>query len=188
VPEKFLGSDLFKKEVNHPTSFEEHPLFNPKTVGDYPDLLGIFEKKRKAEKGEKNKVLKLFYEEVLVDREIGKGKTSVEKMVEINQQKDCGYAIICSHCHYRYQFEKSLENSCPQCSSNPSYYKTKQKGPYKKFGIFVDPKPVEVYFQEPKPFSPVGENLIKIYQEFNETKPPDDIMFATGQDGLINVA
>ena len=157
-----MGSDIFEKEENLPSTFEEHPLFNPKTMNDYPELLKLLEEKRKAEKKEKNKILKLFYDEVAVDREIGKGKSSIEKMMELNKEVESIKTIVCSHCHYKYLFEKSLENVCPKCTSNPSFYKSSENGPYKKFGITCQPKSVEVKFQEPKPFSPVGENLVKI--------------------------
>ena len=36
VPEKFLNSDIFKVTSNLPSTFEEHPLFNPKTDNDFP--------------------------------------------------------------------------------------------------------------------------------------------------------
>ena len=106
-----------------------------------PEFLKVVEERIKSdeESGLKaaNTVMQKWIDEIIEDRKVGSGVTSVEK---VSQCLDFGAAcrmIVCLKCHFKYQYDKNSQNVCPNpsCANNPTYYAESDLGPYRCYNF-----------------------------------------------------
>ena len=124
---------------------------------------------------------------MIKDREVGIGKTSIEKVCE---KMDCGTSdriVVCIKCHNQQIYQVDTKNICVRCHNNPTYYERNEDGPYKcyKFKEGVA-NTVRIEEQQPLNLNPSGyKNLFKLHQNLKQEYWPSDFLaFPFYGDGL----
>ena len=162
-------NSIFKNPELAPSNHQHHPVFRPVSSEFYSVVMARLENDAKYGLKIADTILQNWIDEVKIDKDIGGGKTSFEKLSELLNFGEPERKIICQKCHTIYIYDVKTQNVCPNyfCQNNPTYYQDSELGPYKPYSAKLkNPNKVNVREQEPSDLNPNGKmNLKKLYEE-----------------------